>query len=289
MCQRKAEGGRCHYHQSQVVDRLEGQLAETPDDSPEHAELAAKLQEARSGLLKTRTGLEQHIGAQTGSAAGYDAVSLTSTINEYVADSPDGKPLHLPGGTFRVTRAHTSHGHTVLEVTGPTSARTYSSGLSDRYDANYFGKQVTRATPTELQRDFATMLVVADGRAGAAVRDTGEISALYSDSSHRGASRALLPVAVQHGGTHLECFDTFLPQLYARSGFIKVATIPFNRDFAPEGWDYQAMSKIAPPRGEPEIVFMVSSEQHEKLDRPGLKTFNDYDEADAYTRTGRIS
>lgn len=289
MCQRKAEGGRCYYHQSQVVDGLEGQLAEAPDGTPECAELTSKLQEARRGLLKTRTGLEQHIGAQTGSTATYDAVSLTSTINRYVADSPDGKPLHLPGGTFRVTRAHTSHGHTVLEVTGPTSARSYSSGLSDRYDANYFGKQVTRATPTELQRDFTTMLVLADGRAGAAVRDTGEISVLYSDSPHRGASRALLPVAVQSGGTHLECFDTFLPQLYARSGFIKVATIPFNNAFAPEGWDYQAMSKISPPRGEPEIVFMVSSEQHEKLNHPGLKTFNDYDEADAYTRTGHIS
>lgn len=289
MCQRKAEGGRCHYHQSQLVERLEEQLAEEPDDSPAHEELSTKLQEARRGLLKTRTGLEQHIGVQTGSTAAYDAVSLTSTINRYVADSPDGKPLHLPGGTFRVTRAHTSHGHTVLEVVGPTSARSYSSGLSRRYDANFFGKQLTRATPTELQRNFTTMLVLADGRAGAAVRDTGEVSALYSDSPHRGASKALLPLAEQHGGTHLECFDTYLPRLYARSGFVKIATIPFNRDFAPEGWDYQGMSEIAPPRGEPEIVFMVSASQYEKLDRPGLKTFNDYDEADAYTKTGRIS
>jgi hypothetical protein len=47
------------------------------------------------------------------------------------------------------------------------------------------------------------MLVLADGRASAAVR-------------HSGATRALLPIATERGVTHLKHFGTFLPKIYAR-------------------------------------------------------------------------
>src|SRR5699024_2808146 len=200
-----------------------------------HERPSSRLEAARADLSQPRTGPQEHITERTTAGGSYDAEQLTANINRYVADSPAGKPLTLPGGSFRVTRAHTSHGHTVLEVTGPTSARSYSSGLAERYTRNAAGKQVTKATPTELQRDFHTMLVLADGRAGAAVRHNGEIAAVYSSSNNRGVTQALLPVAAERGGTHLECFDTFLPKIYARSGFVKVASIPFNREFAPDG------------------------------------------------------
>lgn len=289
MCQSQSEGGRrCYAHQRQRVDKLEQQLAETSPDT-EHEEISSRLETARADLIQTRTGLQEHITERTAAGGSYDAEQLTANINRYVADSPTGKPLTLPGGSFRVVRAYSSHGHTVLEVTGPTSARSYSSGLANRYTQDAAGKQVTRAAPTELQRDFHTMLVLADGRAGAAVRHSGEISAVYSDGSSRGATRALLPIAAERGGTHLECFDTFLPKIYARSGFIKVAAIPFNREFAPDGWDYSAMSRVAPPRGEPDITFMVTQDQYEKLGRPEPRSFQDYDEADEYTRTGHAS
>ncbi|HIW98715.1 MAG TPA: hypothetical protein H9871_01085, partial [Candidatus Nesterenkonia stercoripullorum] len=164
MCQSQAEGGRrCYAHQRQRVDKLAQQLEDTPKDTAEHEEISSRLETARAALVQTRTGLQEHITERT-TGGSYDAEQLTATINRYVADSPTGKPLTLPGGSFRVTRAHTSHGHTVLEVTGPTSARSYSGGLAERYSKNAVGKQVTRATPAELQRDFHTMLVLADGR-----------------------------------------------------------------------------------------------------------------------------
>lgn len=291
MCQSKTAGGRrCYAHQRQRVEKLEQHLSDAPPDSHEHAELTSEVASARTALIQTRTGLEQHVANETMAGAGnYDAAALTWTINQYVANSPGGRPLKLPGGSFRVTRAHTSHGHTVLEVAGPTSARSYSSGLTRRYDKDAAGKQLTQATPGELQRDFHTRLVLADGRAGAAVRNNGEIAAVYSDGSSRGTTQALLPIAIERGGTHLECFNTFLPRLYARSGFVTVAAIPFNREFAPPGWDYEEMKDVAPPHGEPDITFMVTQQQYEKFGRPEPKAFQDYDEADEYTRTGHTA
>lgn len=290
MCQSRAEGGRrCYAHQRQRVDELEQELAQAPPDTPEHDEAAQRLATAREGLLETRTGLQDHISTHLSDGGPYDAEQLTEHINRYIGDSPNGRGLTLPGGPFRVLRAHTSGGHTVLEVAGTTSARTFNKGLRERYDEDEVGKQVTRASAKELQEDFATLLVLADGRAGAGIRHTGEIASVYSNSNATKVVQAILPLAVKHGGTHLECFNTFLPKLYARSGFVPVASIPFNREFAPEGWDYSVMSRVAPPRGEPDVVFMVSKEQYENLGCPAIREFSDYDEADEYTRTGRTS
>lgn len=287
MCQSQADGGRrCYAHQRQRVDKLERQLEQSPPDSPEREQLSSRLEDAQAALIQTRTGLQQHIAERTAGGP-YDADQLTASINRYVADSPSGKPILLPGGTFRVTHAHTSHGHTVLEVAGPTSARSYSRSVAQRYARDAAGKQVTRVSAAELQQDFDTMLVTADGRAGAAVRSSGEIAAVYSTSTtSRGVTQALLPIAVDKGGTHLECFNTFLPKIYARSGFVAVASIPFDREFAPEGWNYQSMKDLAPPRGEPDIIFMASAQHHAKLGHPEHRIFQTYDEADEYTRKG---
>lgn len=290
MCQSRADGGRrCYAHQFLRVDKLEEEYTAASPDSPEAADLAQRLEVARRELRQTRTGLQQHIAQTMAPGKPYDADELTSTINAYVAGEPSGRSLTLPGGRYRVLAAHTSHGHTILEVAGATSAQSLSRSVTDRYNANAFGKQVARVSAAELRRDFPTMLVLADGSAGAAVRASGEISAVFSDGTSRGTARALIPIAVQHGGTYLECFDTYLPRIYRASGFIPVASIPFDREFAPTGWDYKAMENIAPPRGEPDITFMVTPKQHAKLGYPEPQRFQSYDEADQYTRTGQMS
>ena len=130
------------------------------------------------------------------------------------------------------------------------------------------------------------MLMTIDGRAGAAVKKSGEIAAVYSNSKQRKVAESLLSLAVQRGGTHLECFDTFLPKVYRRSGFVPVATIPFNREYAPDGWDYSEMAELSPPSGEPDIVFMAHEDHYRAIGSPSPCRFEDYDDAEAYTREG---
>lgn len=52
------------------------------------------------------------------------------------------------------------------------------------------------------------------------------------------------------GGTCLECFDGKLRETYAKQGFVTVARSPFNREYAPETWNYDV-------EGEPDYLVMA--------------------------------
>ena len=66
----------------------------------------------------------------------------------------------------------------------------------------------------------ATYLLTADDLSGYVVRDTGELVGLFSLA--RGRGNALVAEAVANGADHLDCFDGYLPTLYARHGFREV-------------------------------------------------------------------
>lgn len=133
MCQSQAEGGRrCYAHQRQRVDKLEQSLAETSPDTAEHEEISSRLETARADLIQTRTGLQEHITERTAAGGSYDAEQLTANIHRYVADSPTGKPLTLPGGSFRVTRGGRAH---LPHPRGSRGRLHHLTGLSRREEA----------------------------------------------------------------------------------------------------------------------------------------------------------
>ncbi len=45
----------------------------------------------------------------------------------------------------------------------------------------------------------------------------------------------MLCQAIVPGGRRLDCFDTVLPDLYADAGFVPVARLKWNDDYAPAG------------------------------------------------------
>lgn len=57
------------------------------------------------------------------------------------------------------------------------------------------------------------------------------------------------------GGHRLDCFDTVLPALYADAGFVPVARLAWNDEYAPGGWDYQLFDTFN--GGRPDAVFMA--------------------------------
>lgn len=60
-------------------------------------------------------------------------------------------------------------------------------------------------------------LLTLDGMSGCAIRPDGEL--VYVFSLERGRGDILVGAAVKNGATHLDCFDGYLPSLYARHGF----------------------------------------------------------------------
>lgn len=106
--------------------------------------------------------------------------------------------------------------------------------------------------------DYASMrtFVFDDGASGFAL-DGDDLVSVFSvpRRTPSGAVKRMVPVAVDQGARRLDGFDTFLPKVYSRAGFKAVARLPFDREYAPPGWDYDAMSEFND--GEPDVVFMV--------------------------------
>lgn len=90
----------------------------------------------------------------------------------------------------------------------------------------------------------------ADGKVGAAVSPEGDIQNVFNAGGPRGAGTEAMIAAVKAGGKTLDCYDDTLPTLYGNFGFEETNRMKFNREYAPEGWDYDKYK-------EPDVVFMA--------------------------------
>ncbi|NRI64840.1 hypothetical protein FEZ60_04700 [Rhodococcus sp. MS16] len=100
------------------------------------------------------------------------------------------------------------------------------------------------------------LLVTDDGKAGVALKDDEIVSAFaHKDCAHPRSVQSMIRQATRLGGHRLDCFDTVLPDMYADAGFVPVARLAWNDDYAPEGWDYQLFGTFN--GGRPDVVFMA--------------------------------
>ncbi|MCE4265339.1 hypothetical protein H4F68_12615 [Rhodococcus globerulus] len=100
------------------------------------------------------------------------------------------------------------------------------------------------------------LLVTDDGKAGVALKDDEIVSAFaHKDCAYPRSVQSMLRQATRLGGHRLDCFDTVLPDMYADAGFVPVARLAWNDDYAPDGWDYQLFGTFN--GGRPDVVFMA--------------------------------
>lgn len=132
-----------------------------------------------------------------------------------------------------------------------------------------------------------------DGGVGVAVKDDGDIVSVFKNpekNQSKKSSTSILFTALENGGKKLDNFNSnVLSQIYLQHGFIPVARIAFNDDYAPDGWNYER-------DGRPDILFWVHNGDdadtilekmgtYEMPDIENLPLFegeNAYDEAKAY-------
>jgi hypothetical protein len=134
------------------------------------------------------------------------------------------------------------------------------------------------------------MLVTEDGKADVALKDDEIVSVFsHNDGAHPNAAPSMLRQATVLGGRRLDCFDTVLPNIYADAGFVPVARLAWNDDYAPDGWDYDTYRRYN--NGRPDVVFMA----HDRAavgslyDPAAGEYVSDYDDGIAATKTYRTT
>ena len=145
----------------------------------------------------------------------------------------------------------------IYEISDP-DAFTQMIQLAKK-DLMQLGPQVTDYTEMGDNYSGKRLFLFDDGFSGFALNGNDIISVFsVPGKAPRRAVANLMPVAVEQGGQRLDAFNTFLPKVYSAVGFKAVAKLPFNREYAPEGWDFDYYSEYFPEtNGEPEVIFMV--------------------------------
>jgi len=130
----------------------------------------------------------------------------------------------------------------------------YSHLLDEARDSDkVHGWAVTPKTADELVD--CRIFLSEDGGVGFAVAPDGDIEAVFRNQRRhprKGAMKIALLQAIAEGGTKLDCYGRELVNVYANSGFIPVARVAFDPEFANPGW--------TPDKGMPDIYVMMATD-----------------------------
>jgi hypothetical protein len=141
-----------------------------------------------------------------------------------------------------------------------------------------FAWAVDEVSPETLDK---STIVENEGTYGVVTPD-GDIKGVFNPNvakvregreAKKGTIRTLIENAVAAGGIKLDNFDGRLTKIYSDNGFREVSRVPFNEEYAPEGWNKEE-------HGTPDVVAMVYDPEG-KLNIE-KKSFTDYDEAMKY-------
>ena len=161
-----------------------------------------------------------------------------------------------------------------LDPSDQVSAKKFADTIQQSKDESPHGAAVY-VYPVE---DYQGMkLFLSDsGKSGFAVKPDGDIVSVFS--MEKGSGRGIMEAAISAGGKKLDAFDTILPEFYGTHGFVEAARIPWNDEFAPDGWDKNAFKKFN--NGEPDVVMMVLDPSFEGEYQPRTDIYTtDYDQA----------
>lgn len=128
---------------------------------------------------------------------------------------------------------------------------SFSESLSYAVEHNDFGPYVDKQSVDKLKDEGARVFLSRDSMAGVAVWPDGNIGALFKDkrASYQKAVGELVITAISVGGNKLDCYNGFLCNVYASFGFIPVARVKFNAEYAPDNWKKKF--------GEPDVIFCI--------------------------------
>jgi hypothetical protein len=110
---------------------------------------------------------------------------------------------------------------------------------------------VTPKSAQEMAEGNVRTMMNADGTVGVGIAPDGDIVAVFKNKNGgpRGALDTAMPMAIEMGGDRLDCYGKGLVKVYENYGFIPVARVEFNPEYANDGW--------TPDKGMPYIYVMM--------------------------------
>ena len=136
------------------------------------------------------------------------------------------------------------------------NSAAFSAALDESRAANaQNGWAVTPKSTQEIAENGVRVYMNDSESAGYGIAPDGDIEAVFANKSKGAPRRALasmMPQAIANGGTKLDCYGEGLVTLYAQYGFVPVARVQFNAEYANEGW--------TPDKGTPDIYFMMATD-----------------------------
>lgn len=173
------------------------------------------------------------------------------------------------------------------ESTGDNAS--FSRALDAAKASNPHGAFVDSQPAENLNAEGTRTFMSPDGMAGAAVKRDGDIVGVFKNSADTrpGAVNDLIITALSNGGNKLDCYGMDLGDKYTQLGFVPVARMEFNPEYATD-WK--------PEFGTPDVIFwMHNGDSAETVARKrgsyqyfddnyimSLPTFTDYDAAGQY-------
>lgn len=115
----------------------------------------------------------------------------------------------------------------------PVSAEVFGRAFEGARLHTMIAESTSEFEPSE----GAFYALAVDGLSGYVVREDGELTNVFSVERGRGAE--ILADAIAAGAVYLDCFDGYLPTLYARHGFEVVSRVA---NWTPGGPDVVYMS-----------------------------------------------
>lgn len=153
-------------------------------------------------------------------------------------------------------------------------------------DANLFHKSITESTKNNKYAasvfvypvsDYknSRLFLTADGKAGLAITEDGDIISVFSYEEGKGRVPQLIVNAIKEGAVSLDHYDTVLTDYYANFGFVPVAKVAWNNDFSPDNWSKETFKNFN--NGEPDVVAMVYDGGNRQTIAERVGTFEDVD------------
>lgn len=134
------------------------------------------------------------------------------------------------------------------ESTGDNAS--FSRALDAAKASNPHGAFVDSQPAENLNAEGTRTFMSPDGMAGAAVKQDGDIVGVFKNSTDTrpGAVNDLIITALSNGGDKLDCYGMGLGKKYTQLGFVPVARMDFNPEYATD-WK--------PEFGTPDVIFWM--------------------------------